>query len=419
MIDRDSRVAPVRKSQNRFSPFVPLAMLGSGLLVSGCNETSKASLPKDAETNAIKVVKTVIAQVRPMERTITVTGSFIARERATLSVKVPGRLESVAVDIGSVVKKGDILAQIEKEDYELKLNQAQALLKQARARLGLDPDGTDDEIDLEKTAVVEQARAVLGEAKANWNRIEALNKEKIASQAELDTAEATYRVALGKYQDSLQDARERKALFVQRRAELDLARKQLVDSTIRAPFDGIVQQRRAGLGEYLDVGIPLVVLASVDPLRLQLTIPERESTRVAPGQPIRVGVGGDTNTYFASVGRVSPMLSELNRMLVIEADVPSAPALKPGLFAEASIVTSTNDPALIIPLKAITRFVGMQKAFIVKEGKVLEKSVTTGRLKNGFVEVLSGIAAGDKVILDPGKLRSGQAVTEEADAKAR
>ncbi|MEO6035801.1 MAG: efflux RND transporter periplasmic adaptor subunit [Verrucomicrobiota bacterium] len=388
------------------------------LLLCSCNQ-KPAPPNKTAEGNMPKTVRTMKAEVRPMERTITVTGSFNARERATLSVKVPGRLEKIEVDVGSIVKKGDLLAQIERVDYELRVRQAEATLAQAQARLGLAAQGDDDKVDLEKTPVVQQAKAVLDEAVKNRERVKQLAREKISAQSELDAVEAAYTVALGKEQDALQDVRERQALLVQRRAELNIARKQLADSTILSPFDGIVQQRRASLGEFLEMGTPLLVVAAIDPLRLQLQIPERESARVAPGQPIRISVGGNTNIYSAALSRVSPMLSESNRMLVAEADVRATSALRPGLFAEASIVINTNDPALCIPETAISSFVGLEKAFIVREGKALEKSISTGRRERGFVEVLSGVKAGDSVILDAGKMRSGQPVIEEVDAKAR
>ena len=388
------------------------------VFICSCGQKSKPE-KKTSDAGAARIVRTAKAQFLPIARTVTVTGSFAARERATLSVKVPGRLEKIEVDVGSVVKKGDLLAQIDRADYELRVRQSEATLAQARARLGLPPQGDDDKMDLEETPVIRQAKALLDEARKNLDRVKKLTMEKIAAQAELDSVEAAYTVALGKSQDALQDVRERQALLGQRRAELNLARKQLADSTIRAPFDGVVQQRRASLGEFLEMGAPFLVLAAIDPLRLQLQIPERESIHVAPGQPIRVTVGGSTNVYFAHLNRVSPMLSESNRMLVAEADVPATPALRPGLFAQAAIVINTNDPALCIPESAVTSFVGLEKVFVIQDEKAFEKSINTGRRERGFVEVLSGIGARDVVILEAGKIRSGQPVTEEADAKAR
>jgi RND family efflux transporter MFP subunit len=394
--------------------YVVLPLIGVSLF-SSC---SRKADPKKTETGGpVQSVRVATAQVRPMERTITVMGSFMARERATLSVKVPGRLESIAVDIGSVVKKGDLLAQIEREDYELRVKQAEAALAQARARLGLQQG--DDRIDLEKTPTVLQAKALLEDATKSRDRVKELTQSKVLSQSELDTVQAEYTVALNKYQDALQDVRERQALIVQRRAELNLAQQQLVDSTIRAPFDGIVQQREASPGEFLATGTPLLVIASVNPLRLRLEVPERESIKIAPNQMIRATVGDNTNVYLAAVSRVSPMLSSSNRMLVVEADLPGAPALRPGLFAQAAIVVNPNDPAICIPEAAISTFVGLEKAFVVKGEKVEERSIATGRHKNGTAEVLSGIAPGDRVILNPGNMRSGQLVNVEADAKTR
>jgi HlyD family secretion protein len=260
---------------------------------------------------------------------------------------------------------------------------------------------------------------VLEEAMKNRDRVKQLRAEKIAPQSELDTVEAAYAVALSRYQDALEEIRGRAALVLQRRAELNLARKQLADTVTTAPFDGVVHQRLANLGEFVQTGTPLVVMASVNPLRLRLEIPERESTQVRPGQRVRVTVGGSTNVYSATITRVSPILVEANRMLLVEADVPAAPELRPGLFAQAEIIVDENDPALCVPEAALSSFVGIEKVFVVKDGKALENNVRTGRRRGRFVEVLSGVAAGDVVVLNPGRLRSEQPVIEEANAAAR
>jgi RND family efflux transporter MFP subunit len=271
---------------------------------------------------------------------------------------------------------------------------------------------------LEDTGPVREAKALLVEATKNRDRVRQLAREKISSQSELDTVEAAYTVAVTRYETALEDVRERLALVVQRRAAFSLAQKELADSSVLAPFDGIVQQRRASLGEFLQTGTPLLIIADVDPLRLRLEVPERESLQVRAGQPIHVTVGESTNVYSTEIARVSPMLTASNRMLIVEADVPARQELRPGLFAQARIVVSRNDPALSVPESAVTSFVGLEKVFVVQNGKALEKSVRTGRRNDGSVEILSGIKAGDRVILNAVKMRSGQAVIEEVNAKA-
>mgnify|MGYP002412735250 CR=1 FL=1 len=138
-----------------------------------------------------RVVRLAAVEMRPMEQSIKATGTLAAYEESTLSAKVPGRLQQLMVDIGSVVRSGDLLAQVEPRDYELRLQQAGAALAQARVALGLPLDGDDDEIALDEVSSVKQAKAVLDEASKNQDRVARLLKSGIASDAEFDAVEAT------------------------------------------------------------------------------------------------------------------------------------------------------------------------------------------------------------------------------------
>ena len=125
---------------------------------------------------------------------------------------------------------------------------------------------------------------MLEEARSHRDRIVSLSAQKILSKSELETAEANFEVAQSKHEDALQETRTRQALLAQRRAELKIARQQLEDTTIRAPFDAAVQERRANLGEYLPASAPVVTIVRIDPLRLRLEIPEREHPRSPPAK---------------------------------------------------------------------------------------------------------------------------------------
>lgn len=358
-----------------------------------------------------KAVRAARAEVRPLERLVIATGSLAAHEQATLSVKVPGRVESVAVDLGSVVGKGDLIAQLEQIDYELRQKQASAAVSQARARIGLPLEGTDDTVAEQEASIVKQARAVLEEARKNRERVVSLSREGISSKSELDTVEAAYAVALNRYENSLEEARTLLAVLTQRRIEFEIAKQALRETTITAPFDGSIQERTATAGEYVQAGAPIATLVQTDPLRLRLEVPERQSIFVRTGQTVRVLVEGDVNQYTGSIARLSPALDEANRMLVVEADVKNRGSLRPGLFVRAHIVTDDRDPGLTVPSAALVTFAGLEKVFIVQEGKAAERTVTTGRSGSGWVEIKSGVRAGDLVVLEPGSLRGGQAVT--------
>jgi RND family efflux transporter MFP subunit len=366
---------------------------------------------------AAKPVQVVRAEIRPLERIVIATGSLAAHEQATLSVKVPGRVESVAVDLGSAVNKGDLIAQLEQIDYELRQKQAAAALSQARARLGLPLEGTDDTVVEEQASLVKQARAVLEEARKNRERVVNLSKEGISSKSELDTVEAAYGVALNRYETALEEARMLLAVLTQRRIEFEISKQALRDTTIVAPFDGAIQERSASAGEYVQVGAPIATLVQTDPLRLRVEVPERQSIFVRTGQTVRVLVEGDTNQYTGRIARLSPALDEVNRMLVVEADVPNRGSLRPGLFVRAHIVTNDRDPGLTIPSAALVTFAGLEKVFIAQDGKAAERTVTTGRSGADWIEIKTGIKPGDLVVIDPGNLRTGQQVAPKLEPR--
>jgi RND family efflux transporter MFP subunit len=230
----------------------------------------------------------------------------------------------------------------------------------------------------------------------------------------LEGAEAEYKVALSRYQDAVEEIRNRQALVVQRRSELEIARQQLTDSTIRAPFDGVVQEKRASIGEYLAAGTPVVSVVRMDPLRLRAEVPERESRNVHAGQQVRVTLEGDPNVYNGKIARISPSITAQNRVLIVEAEVRNNGKIRPGSFARAEIVSEGNSTALAVPASAVVTFAGIDKVILVQDGKAVEKPVTLGRRTSEWAEVLSGVNAGDPVVINPGNLQSGQpvAVTE-------
>jgi len=361
--------------------------------------------PKEA-----RQVKTVAVAETPFGETVTANGTLAAFDQTTVSVKVPGRLRAISVDLGTVVSKGQVIAQLEPEDYKLRVQQAEASLSQARARLGLAPDGADDNVDPEQTATVRQARAVLDEARFNRDRAGKLVEQGIIAKADFDTANAAFKVAEGRYQDAYEEIRNRQGILAQRRTEVALARQQLKDTAVYSPLDGIVQEKKASAGEYLAAGAPVVDIVKMDPLRLRAQIPERESRNVQSGQSVRVTVEGDPNVYLGQIRRLSPVIAEQNRMLIVEADVRNNGRLRPGSFARAEIVTNDSKMAITVPNNAIVTFAGIEKVIVVQNGKALEKPITTGRRSGEWTEIVSGINLGEKVIIDPGNLQSGQPV---------
>jgi RND family efflux transporter MFP subunit len=390
-----------------------IAALPALLVVSaGCDRKTPAQPEKGsaaAGAGAVKDVQLSPVRREEIERTVSISGTLAADEQVTVSAEVAGRLASIAVDMASPVQKGQVVAHIENSDYRLRVEQAAAAVAQARAELGLPADGKSDEVDVESTALVRQARATYDEAQAAAARMRKLTEEGLSTGMELEAAEA----AAVRAETGLQTAREqvqiRRATIRQRRSEQRLAEQQLADATIRSPIDGVVQLRHVTTGAYLAAGAAVVDIVRIDPLRLRVALPEREATGIQQGQTVRVTVDGDKSTYTGTVARLAPAIDPRSRSLLVEADIKNPGNLRPGSFAHARIVTGKT-PALTVPASAIVQFAGLQKVVTIENGKAVEKRVTLGKTRDERAEVVSGLTLGESVVTRPGSLQHGQRV---------
>jgi RND family efflux transporter MFP subunit len=274
------------------------------------------------------------------------------------------------VDLGDHAAAGQELALIDTTSYD-------ALARQSAANLA-------------------KAKASAANAARNLQRIQDLYRDKIASISELDQAVA--------------DAEQAQAEVKAAEAAEAVAQLSLVRSRVRAPFDGVIAERILSVGAYVSVGTPIFRLVNPDPLRLRLEVPERDTPLARVGQQVRVSVEGDTNIYVGRLVRIAPALREANRMLQVEADVPSQGVLRPGLFVRAQIVVNEAEPAVSVPANALLTFAGLEKIVTVRDGKAVERTVATGRRGADWVEIVAGLGAGEAVVLEPTGLRTGQAV---------
>ena len=346
-----------------------------------------------------------------LPRTVTVTGTLAADEEVVAGFKVAGRVSEIGVDLGSPVRKGQVLARLDATDFRIRVEQAEAALRQVRAGLGLPPGGSDERVDPEKTALVREARAVLDEARLNRDRMAQLWEKRYIARSEYDASLSRLLVAEGRYQAAVEEIRNRQELMAERRSGVMLARQQLADTELFAPIDGAVRERRASVGEYLAAGAPVLGLVRLHPLRLRVAVPERDAPSVRVGQAVGVRVEGDPSEHAGRVARVSPAIQEQSRTLAVEAEVANRDGrLRPGSFARAEIAVDAGRPAVLVPVSAITTFAGLEKVFVVKDDRAVEKRVRTGRRAGNRVEILEGVAAGEPVVVEPGNLAAGTPV---------
>jgi RND family efflux transporter MFP subunit len=365
--------------------------------------------PADPDELAPPTLLVATVSPQPWPKVVRVHGSLVGDELAVVGTRVAGLVDEVKVDVGTPVAKGQVLAVLDAREYELRVRLAEATLEQQRARLGLRPGDPEDKVDRTKTPLVRQERTLLDIARVKLTRARRLAQDQAVTAEGVEDAQNAVDVAEARYQSALNGADEQIAQLAINHAELALARQAEADAVIRAPFAGIVQERQAAPGVYLQRGEAVLTLVRTDPLRYHATVSEREAMQVEVGQQVSIELEGQETHLTAKVCRISPSLNLASRSLLVEADVPNPGSkLRGGLFAEARILIDPSATTLAVPAAAVTEFAGVEKVWVVKDGVASEHPVRTGRRDTKAVEILDGLAPGDQVALDARQARPGR-----------
>ena len=406
-----ARVTNVRKFTPKLCmPYFVLAALV--FLLTACSGPY-SDRKTAAKTEAVPMpVDTVLAASASLPTVVNANGELFAEELANISTKVPGRVVKLTVDLGSLVKTGDVLAELERDDYQYRLRQAEAQVEQIRVRLAI-ANQKDDLVDPERTAMVKEARAALEESRIVYDTTERLTQEGVVSRIEFERARARKQGLEARLQSALSEVLQMGSQLSERRAQLDLARQQLTDTVIRAPFDGAITKRVASIGEYLATNAPVVTLVRQHPLRVRLEVPERFAGQIHRGQAIDVRLEGSSLKRTGRVMRLSPSIEAQNRSLTVEGEIPNQDGLlRPGSFVEGSITVDAQAMGFTVPSASLVAFAGVERVFLVKGGVLEDRIVKSGRrLAGERVEVLEGLKDGDLVVaMANEKMAKGQKV---------
>lgn len=381
----------------------------------GCKAKSEPEGPRKGDSKEVVEVRGELLTVarQSLPETVRVQGSLIADNIITLSAKVPGRIEEVLVDLGDAVTEGQPLFRIDTQEYAMMIRQSESQLAQARAAVGLSPQDPLESLNPENAPPVREARAVWTESKQAVTRIRDLAKRAAISETDLEIAEAAERVAEAKFASAQNSVREKIALIGVQMAQLELAKQRLIDATTIAPANGIIQSRAVSKGTYVQTGQALCVLVENQRLRFRASVPERYAYQLAMGQTVRLLLERTNASREVKITRISPAVDLQSRSLLFEAEVDNRDqTLRPGLFAEADVILNPDAEGLAIPLRSVVRFAGVDKVWKIVGGKVLEQPVLLGRQVGDQIEILKGIAPGDRLLQQGNQGRVGIYIEE-------
>jgi membrane fusion protein (multidrug efflux system) len=298
--------------------------------------------------------------VQPSTRLVNFVGTLYGNEEVTLSSQVEGQIKALSVDLGDTVQAGQVVAQIDDDQLQARLREAEAMLAKAQA----------DEA---------RGRQLVARQIISPQEYESMKTHVAVAQAQRDTLTVTIR-----------------------------------HTRVVSPITGAVARRAVSVGEYVRPGSQLFSLVAEDPVKLRGDVPERFAHELQVGQTVQVRVDAFPGTVFQGrLARISPASNPQNRSVGVEVLVANPERrLKPGFYANGGVVTRTDDRALMIPQDALITFAGITKVFVVRDAVVRQREVRPGsRGTGGLVEITEGLAPDEQVATSGlNRLEDGAAV---------
>ncbi len=364
------------------------------LMLGGCG--ADATDAKAAAEASAVAVSTITAAEQPVMRFIRVSGTLMAQDDAEVAAEIAGRVIATPVERGSLVRANDPLIEIASTDVEAQAREAEANAAQIEARLGLDGGGA---FDPERVPEVANAKAAHDLARNEFSRAQRLYEEKLLSQSDFDQKSMQMEATRRQYDVAKNGAAQQYQAWMGAKARVTVARKALADTIVRAPFTGAVGERFVSVGDFVTRGAKVASVVRIDPLRVELTVPEQYVSVVAVGRAVTFEVDAyPKETFTGEVRFVSPAVTASTRALTIEAIVPNANGrLKPGFFATAQIEEAVKRPGILVPASAVRTVAGTARVFVIAGDRAEERIVMTGQVVGEQVEITSGITAGERV----------------------
>ncbi|MBL8268293.1 efflux RND transporter periplasmic adaptor subunit [Steroidobacter sp.] len=311
----------------------------------------------------LAAVDVVTVEPRVLSRHLPLSGSIAPFVQATVKSKVGGEVEQLKLREGQDVREGDVIARVDTRNLQAQYDR--------------------------EAAAVEKARADLNLAKLNRDKNRTLLEQKFISQNTFEQTESAYAGSV--------------ASFKLAEAEARVAKINLDDAVIRAPFSGTIAKRLVQPGEKVSPDSAIVNLVDLKQMVLEAAVPAAEIPAVRVGQKVSFRVGGFGDRVFqGEVQRINPMTADGSRAIPIYIAVPNADsALKGGMFAQGELMLNSTQPVLAVSQRAVRDEAGASYVYVLRDEKIVRTNVKVGPRSEGeaFVEVRDGLRAGDQVIV--------------------
>jgi RND family efflux transporter MFP subunit len=348
-------------------------------IFAGCSHESQ---PSAATPEVVHNVSTMTVQRAPVPDLLEVVGTTRAAQTSQLASQAMGNIVEIRVREGDRVRRGQVLAVIDDAQPRASVDRAKAASAAARQ----EAVAADSDLRL---------------AQSTLNRYQTLYDRKSASPQEFDEVKARYQAAAAR-RDMARAGEE------QSRAALAQAHTAVEYTRIRAPFDGVVTEKKVDAGTLASPGLPVLTVEDVRHYRLEATLNESDLRYIRAGQRVPVVLDALGNAELqGTVTQIVPAVDPASRSFVVKIEVPADPRIRSGLFGRAQF-TRGERQSLLLPQTAIVQRGQLQGVYVVDQNKIAAlRYVTLGKSSGAQIEVLAGIQNGDRIVSQPGDLDLG------------
>jgi len=365
------------------------------LWLAGCSESPREVTSSKTPPVAVSVVTVAEQQWPSIYRA---TGTVRARTSAVIAAKLLGYVREVKVQAGDRVREGQLLITLDARDLDVNSRRAEAALDEVRSSTP------------EADSAAAGAKANLDLAQTTFNRMQELLNKKSISNQEFDEAGAKVKAAQAAY--DMARARRAQLDAQAARVQQEVRATEVARSyaEISAPFAGVVTAKSVDPGALAVPSAPLLTIEREGAYRLEASVEESLLSAIRVGQPVSVTLDGVDRTIEARVSEIVPTVDAASRSYTVKIDLPAVPALRSGVFGHASFSLGSRSP-LTVPVSAVTERGQLQSVVVAENGVAHTRLITMGQKNKDQVEVLSGLTAGENVIVPvPPGLSDGAAV---------
>lgn len=313
----------------------------------GCGKKAAAD-PGAAAAMAVPVIA-VEAKLQPVVESLSLVGSLLANELVDIKSETEGTVQEIKFTEGQLVNKGDLLIRLDETKFASALAEAESNFKLS---------------------------------KATFERSQELSRNHLISQQEYDQAAATFEL---------------------NRATVERRQRDLKDARIYAPFSGVISTRYVSPGQVIARDTRMTVLVDLDPVKVEINVPERFLSQVRVGQELDLSVAAfGAKKFRGKVYFVAPEVDPLTRTAVVKAEVPNPQhELSPGMFANLDLTLKVRDQAIVIPESALVMQQDKMSVWVVgADDSVQPRPVIVGLRMPGLIEITQGLQSGEKVITE-------------------